>query len=297
VGLVASALLAQQLKQKFPNLSYAHIVATCFSGFLVWHGGLSGSIPLQLATMSGEMFYPVQKTLFSHYNLVILALHFFGLPIVNYVFYRTHRDATLVEKISFHEQSNKKEVSSALVAVVLSIVGLLYFVMALYRQGTLDLNLFIVFLLFAGILLHKGLKQYEVAFEQSISVGAGIVLLFPFYAAMMGLISQSGFGKLVTEFFTQFANTQNLPLISYLSAGFLNIFVPSGGGQWAIQAPIFIPLAQKLNVDVSRVAMMIAWGDAWTNMLQPFFALPLLSIAKIELKQIMPQCFWLFISS
>jgi short-chain fatty acids transporter len=313
LGLVASALLAQILKRKFPKIPYANLVASCYSGFLVWHGGLSGSIPLQLASrsselkaISGETFFPTSQTLFSHYNLFIVLLHFLFLPGVNYLFYKRLSDKTENTVQVFEEQNTEVDLNptfwsrverSKWLGMGLGALGIFFAVSALHKLGSLDLNLLIITLLFLALFLHAGLREFQKCFEQSIYVGAGIVMLYPFYAGLMGLIVQSGFGQTVTNFFIQYADAHNLPLLTYLSAGFLNLFVPSGGGQWAIQAPIFIPLALKLNVDVSRVAMMVAWGDAWTNMIQPFFALPLLSIAKIELGEIMPQCFWLFIVS
>jgi len=82
----------------------------------------------------------------------------------------------------------------------------------------------------------------------------------------------------------------SLPFFSFISAGLVNMFVPSGGGQWAVQAPIVIPAAQELGADISRVAMAVAWGDAWTNLIQPFWALPVLAIAGLKAKDIMGFC-------
>src|SRR5690606_40680097 len=69
---------------------------------------------------------------------------------------------------------------------------------------------------------------------------------------------------------------------SFISAGILNFFIPSGGGQWAIQGPIMIDAAMSLGADTAKTAMAVAWGDAWTNMIQPFWALPLLAIAGLK---------------
>lgn len=85
-----------------------------------------------------------------------------------------------------------------------------------------------------------------------------------------------GFAKISTE--------HTFALFTFLSAGIVNIFVPSGGGQWAVQAPIMLPAGIALGVDPSVVSMAIAWGDAWTNMIQPFWALPALAIAGLGAK-------------
>ncbi|SQH71837.1 short-chain fatty acid transporter [Helicobacter mustelae] len=96
--------------------------------------------------------------------------------------------------------------------------------------------------------------------------------------------------QMLSSAFASMANAQTFPMLTFLSAGVVNIFVPSGGGQWAVQAPIMIPAGVALGVDPSVVAMAIAWGDAWTNMIQPFWALPALAIAGLGAKDIMGYC-------
>ncbi|MEG0473328.1 MAG: TIGR00366 family protein, partial [Solibacillus sp.] len=79
-------------------------------------------------------------------------------------------------------------------------------------------------------------------------------------------------------------------LFTFYAAGLVNFFVPSGGGQWSVQAPIILEAAETLNADYAKTAMAIAWGDAWTNMIQPFWALPALAIAGLRAKDIMGFC-------
>ena len=78
--------------------------------------------------------------------------------------------------------------------------------------------------------------------------------------------------------------------MTFYSAGLLNLFVPTGGGQWAVQGPIVVSAARELGVDLPRVAMAVAWGDAWTNLLQPFWAIPLLTIAGLQIRDIIGFC-------
>ena len=86
------------------------------------------------------------------------------------------------------------------------------------------------------------------------------------------------------------ATTTTFPLFTFLSAGIVNFFVPSGGGQWAVQGPIMMPAGLEIGVPAAKTAMAIAWGDAWTNMVQPFWALPALGIAGLSAKDIMGYC-------
>jgi short-chain fatty acids transporter len=94
----------------------------------------------------------------------------------------------------------------------------------------------------------------------------------------------------MSEWFVSISTATTLPFWTFISAGIVNMFVPSGGGQWAVQAPVVLPAAQALGADVARVAMSVAWGDAWTNLLQPFWALPMLGIAGLKAKDIMGFC-------
>lgn len=95
---------------------------------------------------------------------------------------------------------------------------------------------------------------------------------------------------LMSNVFVNISNKVTFPMFSFLSAGLVNFFVPSGGGQWAVQAPIMMPAGQALGVNGAQTAMSIAWGDAWTNMIQPFWALPALGIAGLGAKDIMGYC-------
>lgn len=125
------------------------------------------------------------------------------------------------------------------------------------------------------------------------------MIQFPFYAGIMGMMVGSGLSEQLSLWFVSISTAETLPLWTFLSAGLLNMFIPSGGGQWAVQGPIMIPAALELGADMAKTAMAVAWGDAWTNMIQPFWALPLLAIAGLKVRDIMGFCvillFWAFV--
>ena len=106
----------------------------------------------------------------------------------------------------------------------------------------------------------------------------------------MAVMVQSGLAQSMSEALISLASADTLAVFSFISAGIVNIFVPSGGGQWAVQAPVVLPAALELGADVNKVAMAVAWGDAWTNLIQPFWALPVLAIAGLRAKDIMGYC-------
>ena len=121
---------------------------------------------------------------------------------------------------------------------------------------------------------------------------AGVLLQFPFYAGIMGMMVAANdqgvsLAGVISQFFVSVSNNVTFPMLSFLAAGVVNFFVPSGGGQWAVQGPIMMPAGAAMGIENGRTAMAIAWGDQWTNMIQPFWALPALGIAKLSARDIM----------
>jgi short-chain fatty acids transporter len=106
----------------------------------------------------------------------------------------------------------------------------------------------------------------------------------------MGLMQYSGLADLISEVFVNISTSTTLPLWTFLSGGIVNFFIPSGGGQWVVQGPIMLKAAKSLGADPAKISMALAWGDAWTNLVQPFWALPILALAKLQLKDIMGYC-------
>lgn len=149
-------------------------------------------------------------------------------------------------------------------------------------------NLINFLMLGLGIVLHGSFKKFTNAIGESISDISGILIQFPLYFGIMGIMSASGMVTQVSNFFVSISSATTLPLVTFFSAGLVNIFVPSGGGQWVIQGPIIIESALKLGVPLEKVIMALAYGDQITNMLQPFWALPLLGITKLKAKEILP---------
>lgn len=167
-----------------------------------------------------------------------------------------------------------------------------------YANG-FDLNLNIVnfTMLFLGILLHQTPRRFLHSVSHAVKNAGGIIVQFPFYAGIMGMMVASGLSEAMSLWFVNISTEFTYPLFAFISAGIVNFFVPSGGGQWAVQGPIMIPAGMDIGVDTAKTAMAVAWGDAWTNMIQPFWALPLLAIAGLKVKDIMGFCVIILIYS
>jgi short-chain fatty acids transporter len=170
--------------------------------------------------------------------------------------------------------------------------------LGIYFAGNgLNLTLDIVnwtFLCLGLLLARSALHYVKLIGNASTAVGQ-IILQYPFYAGIMGMMAGTGLISVFASWFTSISSAGTLGFWAFLSGGILNMFVPSGGGQWAIQGPIFIEAAQSLGTDPSRVVMGVAYGDQWTNMIQPFFTIPLLAIAGLHVRQIMGYTFLVLI--
>ena len=308
-GLVVGALFAIHMARQVPSADFRILVAGAYSGFLVWHGGLSGSIPLTVAT-SGHFLedkmgvIPVSETLFSPANLFIVAALVITLPLFNRYLMRNSNtldqdrsgwklpnDTPNIIKSTNPSTPAEKIENSVTVSMLIGIMGLGFIVYHFVTKG-FDLNINIVnfIFLFLGIMLHKTPKQFLDTVTNGVKNAGGIIIQFPFYAGIMGMVTLSGLSQEMALWFVSFANAQTLPFFSFLSGGLINVFVPSGGGQWAVQGPIMIEAAAAINADLAKTAVGVAWGDAWTNMIQPFWALPALAIAGLHIRDIMGFC-------
>ena len=305
-GLVIGALFARELARCLPNLDYRLAIASAYSGFMVWHGGLSGSIPLVIATeghFTAEMIgiIPTSETIFSVMNLGILLALLIVIPLVNWLITPAAGDAVTVDPAKLVDEEPDSEdmadtpstrlENSMILSLASGLLGLFYVGFYIFgTDGGLNLNIVNFTLIFAGILLHGRPSQFLASVKKAVNGASGIIVQFPFYAGIMGMMVGSGLAVTLSEAFVSISTAETLPFFTFLSAGVVNMFVPSGGGQWAVQAPIMLEASAALGVSPARTAMAVAWGDTWTNLIQPFWALPALAIAGLSAKDIMGYC-------
>lgn len=306
-GLITSALMAREIARQVKGVHYPLLVASAYSGMLIWHAGPSGTIPLKIAVSDGDVLgtlmngitIPLSETIFSWEVITICLILLATLPIINRLMMPTADDtmeippeqSAIVEDIPIHTNTPANKIEHhRLPTLLLGLLGGCYLVGYFLEDGKVGLNTVNFMFLVAGLVLHRSAASYLTAVNEAAKGLSSIVLQFPLYAGIMGMMVQSGLAVSMSEWFISISTADTLTLFTFLSAGIVNFFVPSGGGQWAIQAPIVIPAAQSLGVPLNHAAMAVAFGDAWTNMVQPFWALPLLGIAQLGIKDIMGYC-------
>ncbi|MBD7938813.1 MULTISPECIES: short-chain fatty acid transporter [Cytobacillus] len=314
-GLVIGALFAKELARHVKGVDYRLLIASAYSGFVIWHGGLSGSTPLTIATpghFSEDLIgiIPTSETIFSSFNLIITIALFIVLPIVNRFMLPAKDDTVTVDPALLKEDlpaatlekdsmtPAERLENSQLLSLLIGVMGLIFLFYYFVTNGfALNLDIVNFLFLFLGILFHRTPRHFLQAVTNAVKGGSGIIIQFPFYAGIIGMMTASGLAAVISNGFVSISNEHTLPLFTFLSAGLVNIFIPSGGGQWAVQAPVMLDAAIALDVSIPKIAMAVAWGDAWTNLIQPFWALPALAIAGLKAKDIMGFCVLTLIAS
>lgn len=316
LGLIFGAIFARKVgefasREGF-NINYGLIGAAGYSGLMVWHGGLSGSAPIKAADQDGvaklvsnpELFpssIGMQETVFSTMNISVSVALLIILPILMYwvgkkspggklKLRKESKEIALNEKVTGADRIDVSRIFTLLLGTIILCYA---FYKALIKPEIITLkflnpdfiNLTLLGLCF---IFHKNILHFLKALENSIGSASGILIQFPFYFGILGLMKYSGLMESLSDFFVDISSPHSFSVYTFLSAGIVNIFVPSGGGQWAVQGPIILEAAQQLNVPLSKSIMAISYGDQLTNMLQPFWALPLLGITGLKAKEILP---------
>ena len=317
-GLIVGVIFAKEIARQLAGVDYRLLIASAYSGFVVWHAGLSGSIPLTMATPGDALAtatngaltapVPVSETILNPHNLVMVLLVIVAITIANTLMHPkkgavTVNPALLSDSLDNPESPENLEKTPAqrmehspVLSWMIALLLAAYLVVKLvFRGATLDLGIVIMIFLSLGLMLHGTPLAYVRAFGKATTGAAGIILQFPFYAGIMGIITGVGesgicMGTVIADACIRISNPTTYPLLTFLCAALLNMFVPSGGGHWAIQAPIMFTAGADLGVDAGLTGTAIAWGDAWTNLIQPFWALPALAIAKLSARDIMGYC-------
>lgn len=307
-GLIAGALLAREIAvQNYgKKIDYPLIVAASYMSIL--GKGPASSIPLVVATKGHPLekvmgIVPLSDTLFSSmHNIISLALLII-MPIVFY-FMMPSEDEAIEVDLSKHQHipepvidtSNMGFVDKLNYTPVLNyIIGTIFLVyLGAFFVKTKSLNfnvdvIIIAFLMF-GFFAHKTPAAYNKAMQNAIKSAGNITLQFMFYAAIMGMMRGSGLIGVISDFFARVATAETLPFYTFVASSIVNFFVPSAGGQWAVQGPVMVDAAIKLGADIPKVVLAVTWGDTWTNLIQPFWALPILAIADLDIKDIMGYC-------
>jgi short-chain fatty acids transporter len=307
LSLVGCAMFVRHVVRAEPRVDYRLLVCAAYFGMgATWHAGLSASAPLLVATPGHFLestigVIPVSATIFSLFNLGLTAI---VVALLAALAWSLHPPADRARPVApdVLDRLDRFEAPPAparwtlaaridhgrWLMLATAACGLAWVTWYFSTQGfqlTLDVLNF-TFLMLA-ILLHPSAASLLAAAERGAGLLAGIVLQFPFYAGMYGVIQGTGLAQILGDAIARLATPGSLPLWLYWYSGLVNYFVPSGGSKWAIEAPYLVDAATRLGVPMPQVILAYAWGDMATDIIQPFWALPLLAAARIDFRDIL----------
>jgi short-chain fatty acids transporter len=319
LGLIFGAILARKVGEaaqtKGFSINYPLVGASAYAGFMIWHGGISGSAPTKVsesghlvslmtgigdANLNSQIpdLIPYSDTVFSTSNLLIFGVLLITVPL--FLRFLAHRAPLTKTNLPIYEspilESNSFKGAERIDRSKFFGIGFgAIILLAFFYQYSQELSQLIItpnmlnfLMLGLALVLHGNFLNFLNAVEEAIKGASGILIQFPLYFGIMGIMRDSGMVVEIANFFVSISNETTLPIFTFFSAGLVNIFVPSGGGQWAVQGPIVVESALQLGVPLPKAIMALAYGDQLTNMLQPFWALPLLGITKLKANEILP---------
>ncbi|MCH8545715.1 MAG: TIGR00366 family protein [Cryomorphaceae bacterium] len=314
LGLLFGAVMARKTAENFQNRNipfyFPLLGAAGYAGMLTWHSGLSGSAPLKAAEKNHlrelsdykiaglPESLPINETILTTQNMISFAVLLILTPLVLLFFRKKNRAEQTLTPYSNDSQDVSKPKGAErfehtrlpalclgaglIAATILSIA---------YNESTFGPNALNGLFLGFALMVYGSLNHFFQSVKAGMEGAAAILIQFPFYFGVMGILKYGGLIDTFTQWFVSIGTESSMPHLIMVSAGLVNFFVPSGGGQWAVQGPLILSICESINLPISKGIMAMAYGDQLTNMLQPFWALPLLAITGLKAHKVLPYTF------
>lgn len=311
-SLIFSGLLAREVVRKVQHTDYRALGAASYLGSgTVWALGLSSSAALLMATpssvpaallnISGTI--PLRETIYSWQSMVTAAIIIGASLIVAYLSAPVASTKTAASFGIADEPTQDAERGAArnprrpadwlddipLLSIVVGVLGLAYIAEVILARGpfaALDLNTYNLLFLMAGLLLHWTPRSFTHAVQNAVPATAGVLIQFPFYGGIFGIVTMSPLSRDLAHFFLRVSSHSTFPLLVAIYSATLGLFVPSGGSKWIIEAPYVLQAARDLRVHLGWVVQIYNAAEALPNLINPFWMLPLLGILKIRARDL-----------
>lgn len=315
-SLIVGAVLAREVARRVPSADYRALGASSFLGLgTVWAQGISGSAALQmarassmppaLATIVGEI--PLRDTIFRWQSIACTIIEITVVLVVVWLIApregraRTARDLGIdltppssARRPQVLMPGERLEHSPVLLLPVV-LIGFVYLARVVMARASsvsealsaLDFNNVNLFFLMLGALLHWTPASLMRAMKEATPATWGVLLQFPFYAGIFGLMTGTALSEAVASLFVRASSATLYPAVILTYSGVLGLFVPSGGAKWLIEAPYVLQSARALGVDAGWMVITYNLGEAIANLLQPFWMLPILALLGLRARDIM----------
>lgn len=324
LSIVASAMLARRIGRRGLGVDYRLLVATAYLGLgCMWHAGLSASAPLTSSDPTQKFVkeyfgapVPITETILSPANL-LLALAVLIVMTLVAVRLQPARGggATLPPSTAGADDDDAVDAPavpttpaapttpaerlehSPWLSLLLVLAIAIYLPAFVMRSGLAGVTINHVNLLFlgAGLLLHRTPASLLRSAERGGRFVWGVLLQFGLYAAVAGILEKSGLAARLADGFVDLATRETYPLVVVWYSGLVNYLVPSGGAKWFIEVQYLAEASTRLGVPLADTIVAYAWGDMLTDIIQPFWAIPLLAVARLGFRDIMGYCLVFFL--
>jgi len=312
LGLILPAVLARivagNCRDRGIKVHFPLLIACGYVGSIVSMQGLSASIPLTLNTPAHFLqdrigLISLDQTIFSAWSASIVVAIIIILPQVMRRLAPSDDEVVEIPVAATVEQPvaeqapagtamspSQKMENARWITLALAVFGGVYVVRYFVAGGELQLDSINMVFVVLGLALADSPRHYIHLLSNAAKVAGPFLIQYPLYSGLMGLIADSGLGALIVNGFVAVSGDDTLSVWTFFSAAFLNLFIPSAGGQWAVQGPIVTEAALQLGANIPRVAMSVTIGEVWTNAIQPLYAVPVLAIAGLHIRDIMGYC-------
>jgi short-chain fatty acids transporter len=307
LGLVVGAFLSREIAKR-NAIDFAWLVAASYSAWSICNCGLSSSIALSQASPGNVINFTekatghvigLSQTIFAPFVLVPVTIITVVMAMIFVVMHPGNpipgnfANQTVEMETDLHDASRGgRTVAQAIEGSVLGNIALIalgfaYIVQrAVAGEFDLDINMMILLFLLAGLALQQTPKAYAAAIRRAAGHMGSMLLQYPIYGGIMGILRGTGLASAIAQGFVAVATFKTLPLLAFASSMIITFLIPSAGGHWAVDGPIVIPAAVSLHASLPHTAMAVAMAENVSNMLQPFWAIPLVAIAGVKIQRV-----------
>jgi short-chain fatty acids transporter len=308
LSLIFSGVLVREVVRNVRGVDYRAIGAAAYLGTgSVWALGLSSSAALVMATPSAipaallkiSGVIPLKETIYSWQSLTTAAILMFAGVVVAYLSApesstKTAESFGITEGLEVQKLEERRAPAEWLeyapvLSLVVGLMGMAYLAQVLAARGplaALDLNTYNLLFLMLGLLLHWRPRSFVRAVNNAVPSTAGVLIQFPFYGGIFGIITMSPLSRDLAHFFVNFSSTGTYPILVSIYSAILGMFVPSGGSKWIIEAPYVLQAAKDLHVNLGWVVQIYNTSEALPNLINPFWMLPLLGLLKVRARDL-----------
>ncbi len=305
LSLIFTGLLVREITQRMQRVDYRAIGAAAYLGLgSVWALGLSSSaallqtsktaIPAALLPITGVI--PLTQTIFLWQNLVMALVLIVVSVVVAYYSAPTEEHARSMpaqydkeDEVRTATTPVEKAENSPILNILIAAIMFWFLIQQFREKGglaALDLNNFNFTFLAFGLLLHWRPRSFLRAVARSVPATAGVLIQFPFYGGIFGMISKTPIAERLADLFVHITTKGTFPIVVALYSAILGMFVPSGGGKWVIEAPYVMAAANAWKVHLGWTVQIYNAAEALPNLVNPFWMLPLMGILNVKARDL-----------